>query len=86
MRNFLIKTSVVFIFTFILIRFTVISLINDYETRFSESLSTSSLVELKTTIMDGIKKSNSQDQILYKEDAEILGVFFKKIFIELDLK
>jgi|TARA_B110000495_G_C22435213_1_gene273667 hypothetical protein len=86
MRNFLIKTSVVFIFTFILIRFTVISLINDYETRFSESFSTSSLVKLKTTIMDGIKKSNSQDQILYKEDAEILGVFFKKIFIELDLK
>ena len=86
MKQFLIKTSIIFIFIFILIRFTLISLINDYETKFSESLSSSSLAELKSTIMDEIKESNNQDQILYKKDAEILGVFIKKILIELNLK
>ena len=75
-----------FIFIFILIRLTLISLINEYETKFSESLSSSSLVELKSTIMDEIKDINSQEQILYKKDAEILGVFIKKILIELNLK
>ena len=86
MKQFIIKTSIVFIFIFILIRLTLISLINEYETKFSESLSSSSLVELKSTIMDEIKDINSQEQILYKKDAEILGVFIKKILIELNLK
>ena len=86
MKQFIIKTSIVFIFIFILIRFTLISLINEYETKFSESLSSSSLVELKSTIMDEIKDINSQEQILYKKDAEILGVFIKKILNELNLK
>ena len=72
MKQFVIKTFIVFIFIFILIRFTLISLINDYETKFSESLSSSSLVELKSNIMDEIRKSNSLEQILYKSDAEIL--------------
>ena len=86
MKQFIIKTSIVFIFIFILIRLTLISLINEYETKFSESLSSSSLVELKSTIMDEIKDINSQEQILYKKDAEILGVFIKKILNELNLK
>jgi len=86
MKQFVIKTFIVFIFIFILIRFTLISLINDYETKFSESLSSSSLVELKSTIIDEIRKSNSREQILYKSDAEILGVFIKKILAELNLK
>ena len=86
MKQFIIKTSIVFIFIFILIRITLISLINEYETKFSESLSSSSLVELKSTIMDEIKDINSQEQILYKKDAEILSVFIKKIMNELNLK
>ena len=86
MKQFVIKTFIVFIFIFILIRFTLISLINDYETKFSESLSSSSLVELKSTIIDEIRKSNSREKILYKSDAEILGVFIKKILAELNLK
>jgi hypothetical protein len=86
MKQFIIKTSIVFIFIFILIRITLISLINEYETKFSESLSSSSLVELKSTIMDEIKDINSQEQILYKKDAEILSVFIKKILNELNLK
>jgi len=36
--------------------------------------------------MDEIKDINSQEQILYKKDAEILSVFIKKILNELNLK
>ena len=86
MKNFLIKSAVIFIFAFILIRFTLISLINDYETKLSEKFSSSNLVELKSSIMNEIKKSNSKDKIFYEKDAEVLGVFFKKILAELNLK
>lgn len=86
MKNFLIKASVIFIFAFILIRFTLITLINDYETKLSEKFSSSNLVELKSSIMNEIKKSNSKDKIFYEKDAEVLGVFFKKILAELNLK
>ena len=86
MKNFLIKSAVIFIFAFILIRFTLISLINDYETKLSEKLSSSTLIELKSSVMNEIKKSNSKDRILYEADAKVISVFLRKILTELNLK
>ena len=86
MKKFLIKVSIIFIFIFILFRFTVISLINNYENKLSNFLTSSNIDEIKLELIQNIKKTNTKEKILYKEDAEILGVFLRKILAELNFK
>ena len=86
MKKFLIKSSIVFLFCLLLFRFTVISLINDFETRLTTHLSSSNIQELKVDIFNEIKKANKKDKILYEDDAITLELFLKKVFAELNLR
>ena len=86
MKKFLIKSSIVFLFCLLLFRFTVITLINDYEQKITELSSSSNRLELKQDFINSIKEANEKDKILYTEDAEAISIFIKKILSELDLK
>ena len=86
MKKFLIKVSIISIFILLVFRFTVVSLINDYENKLTYFISSSNFKEIKIDLMNEIKKANTKEKILYKEDAKTLGVFLKKILGELNLK
>ena len=86
MKKFLIKVSIVFIFIFLLFRFTVVSLVNDYENKLTYFVSSSNFKEMKLELIKEIKKANTKDKILYKDDAETIGFFMRKILAELNLK
>jgi hypothetical protein len=86
MKKFLIKVSIVFIFIFLLFRFTVVSLVNDYENKLTYFVSSSNFKEMKLELIKEIKKANTKDKILYKDDAETIGFFLRKILAELNLK
>lgn len=86
MKKFLIKSSIVFLFCLLFFRFTIISLVNDYETKLTTHLSSSNIQELKVDIFNEIKKANKKDKILHQDDAEILGYFLKKVFAELNFR
>ena len=86
MKKFLIKVSIVFIFIFLLFRFTVVSLVNDYENKLTYFVSSSNFKEMKLELIKEIKKANTKDKILYKDDAETIGFILRKILAELNLK
>ena len=85
MKKFVIKCSIIFLFSLLFFRLTFISLINEYENKIAELSSSSSLIELKEEIIQNIKTSNNKDRILYPDDAELLSIFIKKILLELKL-
>ena len=85
MKKFVIKCSIIFLFSLLFFRLTFISLINEYENKIAELTSSSSLIELKEEIIQNIKTSNNKDRILYSDDAELLSIFIKKILLELKL-
>jgi hypothetical protein len=41
---------------------------------------------MKLELIKEIKKANTKDKILYKDDAETIGFFLRKILAELNLK
>ena len=83
MKKFIIKASIIFIFCLLFFRFTVISLINNYEKKFYTISSETNRIELKQNLINSLKEANAKDRILYTEDAEIIGTFIKKILNEL---
>jgi hypothetical protein len=86
MKKFILKSAIIFILSLLLFRFTVISLVNEYEEKLLSHISTSNLNELKRDIFKSIKENNEKEAILHPEDAKELSVFLKKILGELDLK
>ena len=86
MKKFILKSAIIFILSLLLFRFTVISLVNEYEEKILSQISTSNINELKRNIFKSIKENNGKEAILYPEDAKELSVFMKKILSELDLK
>jgi|TARA_B110000967_G_C18566443_1_gene402676 hypothetical protein len=86
MKKFILKSAIIFILSLLLFRFTVISLVNEYEEKILSQISTSNINELKRNIFKSIKENNEKEAILYPEDAKELSVFMKKILSELDLK
>ena len=86
MKKFILKISIIFIFLLLLFRFTVVSLLNEYEQKLENYTSSSQISELKKEILSSIKKSNEKQKILDKDEAIILGTFLKKILIELDIR
>ena len=86
MKKFILKSAIIFILSLLLFRFTVISLVNEYEEKLLSHISTSNLNELKRDIFKSIKENNEKEAILHPEDAKELSVFMKKILGELDLK
>ena len=58
-----------------LFRFTIVSLLNEYEQKFENYISSSQINELKKEILLSISESNKKEKILDDEEALILGTF-----------
>lgn len=86
MKKFILKISIIFLFLLLLFRFTVISLLNEYEQKLENYTSSTKINELKKEFIDSIKKNNEKENILDQNDALVLGTFIKKILNELDIK
>ena len=85
MKKFIIKASIVFIFSLLLFRFTVISLINEYEQKLENYTSSSYIEKLKKDLFFSINDSNQKNKVLDEREALILSTFIKKILKELNL-
>ena len=85
MKKFILKTSIIFLFSLLLFRFTIVSLINDYEQKVAQYTTSSYLQEKKRELFDFIIKNNNKDKILDTKDAKILSTYIKKILKELEL-
>lgn len=86
MKKFIIKLSLISIFVLLVFRFTFVSLINDYENKILNIISSSNFKEIKLDLLDQIENINKKDKILNDNDAKILGVFINKLFNELKIK
>lgn len=86
MKKFLIKSSIIFIFSLLFFRFTFISLINYYENKLSDNFSNEKIQNYKIRLFENLKKTSEKDKILYEEDAKVLRAFVNKLIQELDLK
>ena len=85
MKKFILKTSIIFLFSLLLFRFTIVTLINDYEQKVAQYTTSSYLQEKKRELFDFIIKNNNKDKILDTKDAKILSTYIKKILKELEL-
>ena len=82
MKKFILKSAIIFILSLLLFRFTVISLVNEYEEKILSQISTSNINELKRDVLKSIKENNEKEAILHPEDAKELSAFMKKIITE----
>jgi hypothetical protein len=85
MKKFILKSSIIFLFALLLFRFTVISLINEYEQKLENYTSSTHIGELKNDLLSSLNESNQKEQVLNQKEALIIGTFIKKILKELDL-
>jgi len=85
MKKFILKTSIIFLFSLLLFRFTIVTLINDYEQKVAQYTTSSYLQEKKKELFDFIIENNNKDKILDTKDAKILSTYIKKILRELEL-
>lgn len=84
MKKFIVKLILISFFALIVFRFTVVSLINNYENKLFEIISSSNIQEFKIELFNNLKELNKKDQILYSEDAKVLGKFINKVLKELN--
>ena len=61
MKKFILKISIIFIFLLLLFRFTIVSLLNEYEQKFENYISSSQINELKKEILLSISESNKKE-------------------------
>jgi hypothetical protein len=85
MKKFILKASIIFIFSLLLFRFTVISLVNEYEQKLDNYTSSSYIEKLKKDLFFSINDSNQKNKVLDEREALILSTFIKKILKELNL-
>ena len=86
MKSFILKSAIIFIFCLLLFRFTIVSLVNEYENKINSHISSSHIKQIKKEFFQSIKENNEKDNILDPEDAELLSIFIKKILNELNIR
>ena len=86
MKSFILKSAIIFIFSLLLFRFTIVSLVNEYENKINSYISSSHIEQIKKEFFQSIKENNEKDNILDPEDAELLSIFIKKILNELNIR
>ena len=86
MKSFILKSAIIFIFCLLLFRFTIVSLVNEYENKINSYISSSQIEQIKKEFFQSIKENNEKDNILDPEDAELLSIFIKKILNELNIR
>lgn len=86
MKIFILKTAIIFLFSLLFFRFTIVSLTNEYENKLNNYVSSSNFKEIKKNLFESLRENNEKEKILDTEDAEILSIFIKKIQKELSLR
>ena len=86
MKSFILKSAIIFFFCLLLFRFTIVSLVNEYENKINSHISSSQIEQIKKELFQSIKENNEKDNILDPEDAELLSIFIKKILKELNIR
>ena len=86
MKSFILKSAIVFLFSLLLFRFTLVSFVNEYENKIAGYTSSPNLDQIKKEFFKSIKENNEKDVILDPEDAEFLSIFIKKILSELNIR
>ena len=86
MKSFILKSAIIFFFCLLLFRFTIVSLVNEYENKINSYISSSHIEQIKKEFFQSIKENNEKDNILDPEDAELLSIFIKKILNELNVR
>ena len=86
MKKFILKSAIIFLFSLLLFRFTIVSIANEYENKMMSLISSSNFNQLKIDFFNSIEENNNKDLILNPKDAQLLSIFIKKILSELDLK
>ena len=86
MKKFILKSAIIFLFSLLLFRFTIVSIANEYENKVMSLISSSNFNQLKIDFFNSIEENNNKDLILNPKDAQLLSIFIKKILSELDLK
>ena len=86
MKSFILKSAIIFFFCLLLFRFTIVSLVNEYENKINSYISSSHIEQIKKEFFQSIKENNEKDNILDPEDAELLSIFIKKILKELNIR
>ena len=86
MKSFILKSAIIFFFCLLLFRFTIVSLVNEYENKINSYTSSSQINQIKKEFFNSIKENNKKDVILDPEDAELLSIFIKKILNELNIR
>ena len=85
MKIFILKSAIIFLFSLLLFRFTIVSLTNEYENKLADLVSSSNFKDYKIDLFKSLEENNKKEAILDPNDAEILSVFIKKILSELNL-
>ena len=86
MKSVILKSAIVFLFSLLLFRFTLVSFVNEYENKIAGYTSSPNLDQIKKEFFKSIKENNEKDVILDPEDAELLSIFIKKILSELNIR
>lgn len=86
MKKFILKSAIIFLFSLLLFRFTIVSIANEYENKIMSLISSSNFNQLKIDFFNSIEENNNKDLVLNPKDAQLLSIFIKKILSELDLK
>ena len=85
MKIFILKSAIIFLFCLLLFRFTIVSLTNEYENKFTDLVSSSNFKDYKNDLFKSLEENNKKEVILDPNDAQILSIFIKKILSELNL-
>ncbi len=83
MRTFILKTIVITIAIYILFQFTLGQVINDISSKFKLVSNHHQRIEIKTKILEEMKKGTEKENFFSEEERIILSNFINKILDEL---
>ena len=84
MKFFIYKSLFICLLIFVMFHLTFGYVIKSYENRLMNNFSDDKIQFVKNKIREELKVINQKNKILYQEDAELLGTFFKKILSEIN--
>ena len=84
MKIFVYKTIFVLVGIYVLYQFTIGTKIESYERYLKNFTNDQGREQIRNKIRDELRKANSKDQILRKEDKKLLKEFIAKIQNELN--
>ena len=66
MKIFILKSAIIFIFCLLFFRFTFVSVINEYENKLLDTVSSSNFKEIKADFFESLEENNNKDVIFWQ--------------------